>query len=125
VGAAVVDADALRAGAGDPACLGQCDMALRAAVGAPGAALGGPHERPLHKLVWLPEAVHTRGGGIDRRLYHDYRTLDEHRVAPRRPWLVQAQGRGCVRVWRILDVANNMTQGPCRALLTDLTSNPP
>jgi hypothetical protein len=57
VGAAVVDADALHAGAGDPACLGQCDMALRAAVGAPGAALGGPHERPLHKPVWLPEAI--------------------------------------------------------------------
>jgi hypothetical protein len=41
VGAAVVAADALRAGAGDPTCLGQCDMALRAAVGALGAALGG------------------------------------------------------------------------------------
>ena len=25
----------------------------------------------------------------------------------------------------ILDVANNMTQGPCRALLADLTGNPP
>jgi hypothetical protein len=125
VGAAVVAADALRAGAGDPACLGKCDMALRAAVRAPGAALGEPHERPLHKPVWPPEAVHTRRGGVDHRLHLYYLTLGGHRVAPRRPWLVQAQGHGCVRVWRILDVANNMTQGPCRALLADLTGNPP
>jgi hypothetical protein len=33
VGAAVVATDALRARDGDPACLGKCDMALRAAVG--------------------------------------------------------------------------------------------
>lgn len=99
VGAAAVAADAVRAGAGDPARLGQRDMALRAAVGAPGAATGGPHERPLHQPVWPPEAVHTRRGGVDRRLRPDYRTLGGHRVAPRRPRLVQAQGRGCVRVW--------------------------
>ncbi|KAE8009753.1 hypothetical protein FH972_006171 [Carpinus fangiana] len=96
-------------------------MALRAAVGTPGAALGGPHERPLHKPVWPPEAVHTRRGSVDRHLRPDYQTLDGHRVAPRRSWLVQAQGRGSVRVWRILDVANNMTQGPCRALVANLT----
>ncbi|KAE8126191.1 hypothetical protein FH972_020932 [Carpinus fangiana] len=38
-------------------------------------------------------------------------------------WLLD--DRGCIHVWRILDVANNMTQGPCRALLADLTGNPP
>ncbi|KAE8023421.1 hypothetical protein FH972_009115 [Carpinus fangiana] len=63
-------------------------MALRAAVEAPGAALGGPHERLLHKLIWPSEAVHTRRGGVDCCLRPDYRTLGGHRVAPRRPWLV-------------------------------------
>lgn len=44
VGAAALAADAVRAGAGDPARLGQRDMAVRAALGARGAASGGPHE---------------------------------------------------------------------------------
>lgn len=102
MGVAALAADAVRAGAGDPARLGQRDMAVRAALGAPGAAAGGPHERPLHQPIRPPEAVHTRRGGVDRRLRLDYRILGGHRVAPRRPGQVQAQGRGSVRV-RLLD----------------------
>jgi hypothetical protein len=104
-------------------------MALWAAIGAPSAALGGPHERPLYKSVWSPKAVHTRWGGVDRRLHSDYRTLGGHWVAPQdlsnygsfRPRAMAAFVFG---FW-ILDVANNMTQGLCRALLANLTGNPP
>jgi hypothetical protein len=102
-------------------------MALRAAVKALGVALGGPHEQSLHKPVWSPEAIHTRWGDVDRRLRFDYRdtrrtsggsSIDDRGLF--RPKVVAAFVFG---FW-IMDVANNMTLGPCRALLADLTGNP-
>lgn len=99
VGFTAVPPDTIRSRAGNSSCVGQRDMAVRSAIGAPGAAAGGPHERPLHQPVRTQEAVHFGGSVVDLRGRHDHRILGGHWVVVRGPRRSQAEGRVDFRLW--------------------------
>ncbi|CAI0427199.1 unnamed protein product [Linum tenue] len=83
MGSAALSPDSLRPGAGNSACLVQCDMALRATVGPHSPAPGGPLERSMHQSVRPEEAVHRRRFVADLVLRPHHRSLRRYRLAAR------------------------------------------
>ncbi|KAL2324705.1 hypothetical protein Fmac_023763 [Flemingia macrophylla] len=125
VGPAAIPADTLRAAAGNPPRVCCLHLAVRPNLGHAGAAHRWLPQRPLHLPLRPPPSLHRRGGdgggrgGVPHRLRRRPRPHVRRQSGQENP--PRAIAIFVIGFW-ILDVANNMLQGPCRALLADLSA---
>lgn len=124
MGATAVVVDPIRARARHTSRLGQHHLAMRPALRSAGTALGGPRQRQMHQPLRAPPPLHLSCvASIVIAV-----VIIGH--SAHLGWLFGDRGQKKMRAvvafvigfW-LLDVANIMTQGPCRVLLADLTGN--